>query len=159
MFLIYGDRAITSPTYNPYFCVGIHTVNSTYSSHDNPKHLIAMLTTSIPKFHIYDMDCKMAAINFLCVHKKYRKIGLTPLMLQELLRRLALKTTNLSYGIFTAASKFTKPLATCKFFHRKLNVQKLIEINFTTVPNGVQKEDFISDFELPIVMSWAFFCH
>ena len=40
-------------------------------------------------------------------------------------------------AIFTAGIVIPKPISTCRYYHRKLSVPKLVDITFTYVPRDV----------------------
>lgn len=63
---------------------------------------------------------KLAEINFLCVHKKYRKHGLVPLLIEEIRRYI--KNDNYKCAIYTIPIKASKPITEMQYYHYVLDV-------------------------------------
>lgn len=74
---------------------------------------------------------KMAEVNFLCVHKSLRSKRLAPVLIKEITRRVNLQ--NIWQALYTAGVYLPKPLGTAKYFHRSINVKKLIEVGFSSL--------------------------
>ena len=89
---------------------------------------------------IYDKVIKMIEINFLCIHQSIRNKRLAPILIKEVTRR-----TNL-HGIFqafyTASSKLPNVLMNCLYYHRPLNVPKLVDIDFMTKPPKISIQGY-----------------
>jgi glycylpeptide N-tetradecanoyltransferase len=85
---------------------------------------------------VKDAPVKMVEINFLCVHKQLREKRLAPLLIKEITRRVNL--TDIWQAVYTAGIKIPKPVSTARYFHRSLNPQKLIAINFSRIPPKFQ---------------------
>lgn len=81
---------------------------------------------------------RICEINFLCVHKVLRNKRLAPILIKEVTRRV--NKQNIWQAVYTAGVELPKPFATCQYFHRSLNPQKLVEINFSKI--GHQFERF-----------------
>lgn len=73
-----------------------------------------------------------AEVNFLCVHKKLRAKRLAPVLIKELTRRINLK--GVWQAAYTAGVVLPSPVATARYWHRSLNVRKLVEVGFTCLP-------------------------
>lgn len=71
----------------------------------------------------------MVEINFLCVHSKYRSHRLAPVLIKEITRRVHLE--NIWQAVYTAGVLLPKPIAKCTYYHRNLNIQKLLDVKFT----------------------------
>ncbi|KAJ8598041.1 N-myristoyl transferase [Rhizopogon salebrosus TDB-379] len=74
-------------------------------------------------------------INYLCVHKKLRSKRLAPVLIKEITRQVNL--TGVFQAIYTAGVVLPTPVSTCRYFHRSLNIQKLIDVKFTYVPRSM----------------------
>lgn len=72
---------------------------------------------------------RMAEVNFLCVHKKLRSKRLAPVLIKEITRRVNLK--EIWQAIYTSGTLLTKPVAVCAYWHRPLEIEKLVETRFT----------------------------
>ena len=76
------------------------------------------------KIRARKQEHKMCEINFLCVHKKLRAKRLAPLLIKEVTRRVNLR--GIFQAIYTSGSVFPCPWAECRYYHRNINVKKLI---------------------------------
>ncbi|KAH8116866.1 N-myristoyl transferase [Phellopilus nigrolimitatus] len=74
-------------------------------------------------------------INYLCVHKKLRSKRLAPVLIKEVTRQCHLK--GIFQAIYTAGVVVPTPISTCRYYHRIINVQKLVDIQFTYVPRNM----------------------
>ena len=90
---------------------------------------------------------KMAEINFLCVHKKLRKHRLAPVLIKEVTRKVNLK--KIWQAVYTAGIVLPKPIAQCTYWHRNLNVKKLIDIKFSALPQGQNINRYSKMYKLP----------
>lgn len=77
----------------------------------------------------------MAEINYLCAHKKLRSKRLAPVLIKEITRRVNL--TGVWQAVYTAGVVIPRPLTSTTYFHRSLNVKKLVEVGFNSLPSGV----------------------
>lgn len=77
----------------------------------------------------------MAEINFLCVHKKLRTKRLAPVLIKEITRRVNL--TGVWQALYTAGVVIPKPITTATYYHRSLNIKKLVDVGFNSLPPGV----------------------
>jgi glycylpeptide N-tetradecanoyltransferase len=71
----------------------------------------------------------LAEINFLCIHKKLRSKRLAPMLIREITRRVNLR--GVWQAAYTAGVVLPKPIAQARYWHRSLNVKKLVDIGFT----------------------------
>lgn len=69
-----------------------------------------------------------AQANFLCVHRDYRNIGFTPMLIKETVRRANDK--NIWQGVATYKRDVKGSISKSKYFHRFLDVKKLVDIGF-----------------------------
>lgn len=74
----------------------------------------------------------MAEINFLCVHKDLRAKKLAPLLIKEITRRVNMH--NIWQAVYTAGVKIPTPIANTQYWHRSINVKKLIDVKFSSLP-------------------------
>jgi glycylpeptide N-tetradecanoyltransferase len=74
-------------------------------------------------------------INFLCVHKKLRSKRLAPVLIKEVTRQVHLK--GIFQAIYTAGVVIPTPISTCQYYHRLLNVPKLLDTKFCFVPRSM----------------------
>lgn len=71
---------------------------------------------------------KMVEINLLCVHKSYRTIGLAPLLGTEIKRRANKK--DIWQAVYTAQTLIPTPILKSEYWHRLLDVKRLVKIGF-----------------------------
>jgi len=76
-----------------------------------------------------------AEINYLCVHKKLRSKRLAPVLIKEVTRRVNL--SGVWQAIYTAGVVIPTPIGTCRYYHRNLNPQKLVDIGFSAQPRAM----------------------
>eukprot|EP00906_Rhabdomonas_costata_P022885 RCo032951 len=79
----------------------------------------------------------MTEINFLCVHKAIRSKRLAPILIKEVTRRVHLK--DIWQAVYTAGIVLPRPIARCQYWHRNLNVAKLLSVGFSRIPPNFQK--------------------
>jgi glycylpeptide N-tetradecanoyltransferase len=89
----------------------------------------------------------MVEINFLCVHKKLRSKRLAPVLIKEVTRRVNL--TGIFQAVYTAGVKLPKPVSTCRYHHRSLNQQKLVDTGFSHIPSGMTFSQYKKKYALP----------
>ncbi|KNH07523.1 N-myristoyl transferase [Perkinsela sp. CCAP 1560/4] len=79
----------------------------------------------------------VAVINFLCIHKNYRKQRLAQVLIQEITRRVNRK--GVFQALYTSGNLLPTPFARAQYFHRTLNVDKLVRVGFMEFPRSFQK--------------------
>ena len=110
------------------------------------------LITGIPvTTHVYDRSMRMAEINFLCVHKKLRAKRLAPVLIREVTRRV--NRTDIWQATYTAGVKLPGNVGECRYYHRSINPQKLIEVGFSHLRNKVTMSMTKKLYALPDVCS------
>jgi len=98
------------------------------------KKLIGFIT-GIPTNVVVDEEKKlMAEINFLCVHRRLRAKRLTPVLIKEVTRRINL--TNIWQAVYTAGKYIPTPFSEALYYHRLMNIKKLLDISFCSLPQG-----------------------
>ncbi|XP_049848783.1 glycylpeptide N-tetradecanoyltransferase 1-like [Schistocerca gregaria] len=119
--------ALSPPEYKKDWHVGVR-VSST--------HLLIGFITGIPvNVNIYQNTILMAEINFLCVHKKLRSKRLAPVLIREITRRI--NRCNIWQAVYTSGVKLPGSISTCRYYHRPINPQKLIEVGFSCLRRNV----------------------
>ncbi|KAJ7109468.1 N-myristoyl transferase [Mycena epipterygia] len=74
-------------------------------------------------------------INYLCIHKKLRSKRLAPVLIKEVTRQVHLQ--GVFQAIYTAGVVIPTPISVCRYYHRALNVSKLLDVGFTFVPRNM----------------------
>jgi glycylpeptide N-tetradecanoyltransferase len=93
------------------------------------KRMVGFISAIPVHIYVYDKNVTMVEINFLCVDSKYRTHRLAPVLIKEITRRTHLQ--NIWQAVYTAGILLPKPIAKCTYYHRNLNVQKLLDVKFT----------------------------
>ncbi|SCP06283.1 glycylpeptide N-tetradecanoyltransferase, putative [Plasmodium ovale] len=115
--------ALTSPNYLKTWHIGV--------KYEATKKLIGFISAIPTDICINKKVVKMAEVNFLCVHKTLRSKRLAPVLIKEVTRRINLE--NIWQAIYTAGVYLPKPVSDARYYHRSINVKKLIEIGFSSL--------------------------
>eukprot|EP01098_Paradermamoeba_levis_P004578 TRINITY_DN1959_c0_g1_i4.p1 TRINITY_DN1959_c0_g1~~TRINITY_DN1959_c0_g1_i4.p1 ORF type:complete len:155 (-),score=25.66 TRINITY_DN1959_c0_g1_i4:24-488(-) len=113
--------ALTPPGFRLDWHVGVRVKSN--------QKLVGFITAIPAKIAVYGKEIDMVEINFLCVHKKLRAKRLAPLLIREITRRVNL--TDVWQAVYTGGIVIPKPVASCRYWHRSLNPQKLIDVKFS----------------------------
>ncbi|PWN27198.1 NMT-domain-containing protein [Jaminaea rosea] len=127
------------PGYDKSWHVGVR-VSST-------RKLVAFISGIPHELRVRSKSFQSAEINFLCVHKKLRSKRLTPVLIKEVTRRCHLK--GIFQAIYTVGAVLPTPMSCARYYHRTINAEKLLEIGFAAVPQGMSKERWIARYSLP----------
>lgn len=90
--------------------------------------LVGYISSTPINMRVEENDMKMVEINLLCVHKSFRNLGLAPLLITEIKRRANKNGT--WQAIYTAKTLIPKPISKSYYWHRLLDVKKLVKIGF-----------------------------
>jgi glycylpeptide N-tetradecanoyltransferase len=131
--------ALQSPGWRKTWHLGVRVASS--------KRLVAFIAAIPMQVQIHEHLKSIVEINFLCVHKKLRSKRMTPVLIKEITRRVNL--TGIFQAIFTSGAILPTPISTCQYFHRSLNPEKLINVNFSVLKNGMTLEQTIEKYKLP----------
>lgn len=91
--------------------------------------MIGFISAIPVETYAFDTLVKKVEINFLCVNSAYRAHRLATVLIKEITRRVHLE--NIWQAVYTAGVLLPKPFAKCTYYHRNLNVQKLLDVKFT----------------------------
>jgi glycylpeptide N-tetradecanoyltransferase len=80
------------------------------------------------------------------VLKKLRSKRLAPVLIKEITRQCNLK--GVFQAIYTAGVVIPTPISTCRYYHRTLNVPKLVDAKFTFVPRGMTIARMVRQFKV-----------
>ena len=97
-------------------------------SEESTGKLIGHISSVPVTMRVHKDILNMVQINFLCVHPKYRSHGFAPILISEI-KRIA-NTKNIWQAIFTAVTTIPTPITKSNYWHRFLDVKKLIKIGF-----------------------------
>lgn len=90
--------------------------------------LIGYISSVPQKIRVCDKELQMVEINFLCVHPSHRTRGFAPILISEI-KRIA-NTNDIWQAIYTAVTKIPTPIAKSSYWHRFLNVKRLVKTGF-----------------------------
>ncbi|KAH9177748.1 N-myristoyl transferase [Lactarius sanguifluus] len=99
------------------------------------RKLVAFISGVPIRLRVRKKDLSAVEINYLCVHKKLRSKRLAPVLIKEITRQCHLK--GIFQAIYTAGIVIPTPISTCRYYHRTLNVPKLVDVKFTYVPRDM----------------------
>ncbi|DAZ97587.1 TPA: hypothetical protein N0F65_005559, partial [Lagenidium giganteum] len=131
--------AMTPPGYEPDWHIGVRS--------EAGKKLVAFISGVPVRARAYQHVMAMAEMNFLCVHKALGAHSFSPLLIQEISRRINLK--NVWHAVYTDGMELPMPVSRCPSYHRPLNAKKLVETGFISVPPSMTVEEMIEPFNLP----------
>ncbi|KAI9258161.1 acyl-CoA N-acyltransferase [Phascolomyces articulosus] len=131
--------ALQPPKWKKSWHVGVRVASN--------KKLVAFISGIPADMRTYKVTQPLTEINFLCVHKKLRSKRLAPVLIREITRRTHLE--GLFQAVYTSGSVLPKPVATCRYYHRSLNPKKLVECNFSRIPQKWTLARMIKHYKVP----------
>jgi len=114
---------------------------------DKSGKLCAMITAVPVRVRVHDKWMDMAEVNFLCIHKKLRSHRLAPVLIREVTRRVNL--TDRWQALYTAGVVLPTPVASCLYWHRSLNIKKLVDVGFTRLAPKLTMKRAIKFYSMP----------
>ena len=87
------------------------------------------------------------------MHKKLRSKRLAPVLIKEVTRQCHLK--GVFQAIYTAGVVIPTPISTCRYYHRTLNVPKLVDVKFTYVPRDMTIARMVRQAKVPLTPTLA----
>ena len=118
----------------------------------NKKKMVGFIAGLPVKVHIQGTDITLAEIDFLCVKKELRSRRLAPVLIKEVSRRIHMR--DMWWAVYTSGTLLPKPFCQTNYYHRNLNVKKLVDIQFTYLPPNMNmtraKQFYNLSSELPI---------
>ncbi|CAG8549384.1 4381_t:CDS:2 [Ambispora gerdemannii] len=137
--------ALQPPGYKKVWHVGVRVAST--------KKLVAFISGIPADIRIYESRQHLVEINFLCVHKKLRNKRLAPVLIKEITRRSHLE--GIFQAVYTAGVVLPKPISRARYYHRSLNPKKLIDTNFSRLPNNMTLTRMIKKYKVPEETSTA----
>ncbi|CAF1206782.1 unnamed protein product [Adineta steineri] len=131
--------ALCSPGWTPKWHVVIRYIES--------REIAGFYSAAPIKMKVYDKEVPMIESNFLCINKKFRLKRLTPKLITELYRRVNL--SGIFQGINTAGALLPGIVSKCLYWHRLINVEKLLSIGFTQLSRGMTLQMMKQMYKLP----------
>jgi len=84
--------------------------------------------------------------SFLCVNKKIRSNSLASIMIKELLRRMY--NNKVKYGYYTSPLTLPNALTKSNYYHKIINIKKMMDINFISKPDSISTRSFEKLFKI-----------
>lgn len=113
------------------------------------KKLVGFISGIPAEIKTFGQVEKMVEINFLCVIKKLRTKRLAPVLIKEITRRVNLR--GVFQATYTSGTLLPKPTATIRYYHRSLNLKKLVDIKFSQIPARRTLQSQLKIYKLPEV--------
>lgn len=111
--------ALTPPGYDRDWHIGVSANGRLYA-----------FISGIPSLmSVHGTEVQMVIVNFLCVHQQLRAKRLAPVLIKEVTRRVNLK--GIWQAVYTAGSFLPRPVGECQYFHRPLDIRKLVDVGFS----------------------------
>jgi glycylpeptide N-tetradecanoyltransferase len=92
------------------------------------------------KINIFDKEVIAVEINFLCVHHSLRNKRLSPVLIKEITRRANLH--NIYQAFYTGGMDLPNKIINGSYYHRPLNIPKLVEMNYIDPPNNISMKTY-----------------
>ena len=113
----------------------------------NKKKIVGFIAGIPVKVNIHGTDITLVEIDFLCVKKEIRSKRLAPVLIQEVARRVHMR--NMWWAVYTSGTLLPTPFCKTTYYHRNLNVKKLVDIEFTNLPHNMNMARAIKKYDLP----------
>ncbi|KAK1443986.1 glycylpeptide N-tetradecanoyltransferase [Babesia gibsoni] len=117
--------AMTPPGHKKEWHIGVRVKSS--------KRLVGYISGVPAKVKFCGTDVSAAEVNFLCVHKKLRFKRLAPVLIREVTRRVNL--CGIWQAVYTGGTIIQKPVSSCTYWHRPLDIKKLVNAKFSAIGN------------------------
>ncbi|EMD38301.1 hypothetical protein CERSUDRAFT_113468 [Gelatoporia subvermispora B] len=116
--------ALKPPGYHQEWHVGVRVASN--------KKLVAFISAIPITIRVRDHLFHASEVNFLCVHKKLRSKRLAPVLIKEITRQCHLK--GIFQALYTAGLLLPTPVSTTQYYHRCINIPKLVAVKFFPIP-------------------------
>jgi len=131
--------ALSPPGYHKEWHLGVRVSKT--------KKLVAFISGVPMALRVRQNLLHVSEVNFLCVHKKLRSKRLAPVLIKEITRQCHLK--GIFQAIHTSGTVIPTPISVCRYYHRTLNIPKLVETRFCYVPRNMTVARMVRINKLP----------
>ena len=111
------------------------------------KKMVGFIAGLPIKINIHGTDITLAEIDFLCVKKELRAKRLAPVLIKEVSRRIHMR--NMWWAVYTSGTLLPTPFCKTIYYHRNLNIKKLVDVGFTYLPSNMNMARAIKLYNLP----------
>jgi glycylpeptide N-tetradecanoyltransferase len=119
--------ALMPPNYKKEWHIGVRCQPS--------NKLVGFISGTPQKISVNKKHINMVEINYLCVHKKLRSKRLAPVLIKEITRRTNLH--DIWQAVYTAGINLPGSVANNQYYHRGLNIKKLVDIKFMNIKSNM----------------------
>jgi len=116
-----------------------------------PGELVGYISGISADIAISGTDAKMLLVDFLCLRRDLRNSRLAPVLIKELTRRAYLH--GIYQAVYTGGKELSQPVVTAPYFHRLLNVPKLVHLRFAAMPPGMALRKYQEENRLPLLVT------
>ncbi|KAI5190206.1 glycylpeptide N-tetradecanoyltransferase [Nematocida minor] len=109
---------LSSPSVFPGWNVGMY----------DGSELVGFISAAAINIRIKESRPKTAVVNFLCIHKEYRKRRLAPVLIKEVTRRV--NEEGIYTALFTSGEKLPYIFTRSRYYHKILRKGDLVESGF-----------------------------
>ncbi|KIJ69006.1 hypothetical protein HYDPIDRAFT_79751 [Hydnomerulius pinastri MD-312] len=138
------EWALKPPGYYKEWHIGVRVSSN--------KKLVAFISGVPITIRVRGNVFRASEINYLCVHKKLRSKRLAPVLIKEVTRQVNLQ--GVAQAIYTAGVVIPTPVSTSfpshpsnRYYHRSLNIPKLIDVKFTFIPRNMTLARMIREYK------------
>lgn len=132
--------AIQKPGFINDWCLGVRSAKN--------QKILAFIAGAPSKITIYaKTTIKAAIMSFLCVHKKLRSKKLTPVLIKEMRRRI--QGAGYQHAVYQGGDLVPTPFTKALYFHRSLNIKKLVDIGFLQLPKNMPLARYVKQYKPP----------
>jgi len=111
------------------------------------RKLVGFISAVPALMKVYNHHQRMVEINFLCVHKRLRSKRVAPVLIREITRRVNIR--GIFQATYTAGVLLPTPVAKCRYFHRPLNIKKLVSVKFSHIGRNQTLQRLLKLMRLP----------
>jgi len=101
------------------------------------KKMVSFIAAIPATIILYEIEHKMVLINFLCVYRHQSVYPLTAILSKEITRRVNMH--GVFQGVYTVGASIPNPVVSCKYWHRALNEDKLLDVGYLYRKRGISK--------------------
>ncbi|KAM5534071.1 hypothetical protein V8D89_012252 [Ganoderma adspersum] len=131
--------ALKPPGYFKEWHVGVRVTST--------RKLVAFISAVPIRVRVRDNVITASEVNYLCVHKKLRSKRLAPVLIKEVTRQCNLQ--GVFQALYTAGVVIPTPVSSARYYHRCINIPKLVDVRFTSVPPTMTQARMIRLHKLP----------
>ncbi|KAJ1604994.1 N-myristoyltransferase [Cryptosporidium canis] len=114
---------------------------------DETRKMVGFISAVPIQVRVHNCIMNTSVVNFLCVHKKLRSKRLAPMLIKEITRRI--RCEKIFQSIYTCGKNITKPFTIGTYWHRVINVRRLLNTGFIGVPKNLTVSYLTKYYRIP----------